>query len=167
MLDTDRTRKLADDGRTLLLLSGGEWVLRYRIVEATEKLPEGTVNVRYHFDFDGGQPGAGGTGRLYYNDKLVGEGRITKTGNTHARRTLIESAQAYRLPARKSPTIRKRKEGLSEDVLDIAWNAQLRLCHRYRRLIAKGKKHNVVVTAIARELVGFIWAIARIVPLAA
>ena len=51
----------------------------YSYVEATEKLPTGTVNVRYHFEFDGGQPGAGGTGRLYYNDKLVGEGRITKT----------------------------------------------------------------------------------------
>jgi hypothetical protein len=51
----------------------------YSFVEATEKLPAGTVNVRYHFDFDGGQPGAGGSGRLYYNDKLVGEGRITKT----------------------------------------------------------------------------------------
>ncbi len=99
-------------------------------------------------------------------DKIK-KGRITKTGNTHARRALIESAQAYRLPARKSSAIRKRQEGLSEDVLDISWNAQLRLCHRYRRLIAKGKKHNVVITAIARELVGFIWAIARIVPLAA
>jgi arylsulfatase len=53
--------------------------MEYSYVEATEKLPEGTVNIRYHFDFDGGQPGAGGTGRLYYNDKLVGEGRITKT----------------------------------------------------------------------------------------
>jgi len=53
--------------------------MEYSNVEATEKLPEGTVNVRYHFDFDGGQPGAGGTGRLYYNDQLVGEGKITKT----------------------------------------------------------------------------------------
>jgi arylsulfatase A-like enzyme len=53
--------------------------MEYSYVEATEKLPEGTVNVRYHFAFDGGQPGAGGTGRLYYNDKLVGEGHITKT----------------------------------------------------------------------------------------
>ena len=97
----------------------------------------------------------------------VKKGGITKTGNTHARRALIESAQAYRLPARKSTTIRKRQEGLCQEVLDIAWNAQLRLCSRYRRLIAKGKKHNVVITAIARELAGFIWAIARIVPLAA
>jgi arylsulfatase len=53
--------------------------MEYSYVEATEKLPAGAVNVRYHFEFDGGQPGAGGTGRLYYNDKLVGEGRITKT----------------------------------------------------------------------------------------
>jgi arylsulfatase A-like enzyme len=53
--------------------------IEYSNVEATEKLPEGTVNVRYHFDFDGDQPGVGGTGRLYYNDQLVGEGKITKT----------------------------------------------------------------------------------------
>ena len=62
--------------------------------------------------------------------------------------------------------IRKREEGLPEDVRNIAWNAQLRLCHRYRRMIARGKNHNVVVTAIARELAGFIWAIARTVPVA-
>jgi arylsulfatase len=53
--------------------------VEYSYVAATEKLPSGTVNIRYHFDFDGGQPGAGGTGRLYYNDKQVGEGRISKT----------------------------------------------------------------------------------------
>ena len=97
----------------------------------------------------------------------VKRGPITKAGNTHVRKTLIESALAYRLPARKSPTIRKRQEGMPEAVVDIAWRAQLRLCHRYRRLIAKGKKHNVVITAIARELVGFIWAIGCAVPLAA
>lgn len=97
---------------------------------------------------------------------VVKRGPITKTGNTHARRALIESAQAYRLPARKSAAIRKRQDGLPEAVRDIAWNAQLRLCHRYRRLIARGKNHNLVITAIARELAGFIWAIARIVPIA-
>jgi transposase len=103
----------------------------------------------------------------YSSGDTIKKGGITKSGNTHARKALIESAQAYRLPARKSKTIRKRQEGVAEDVLDISWNAQLRLCHRYRRLIAKGKKHNVVITAIARELVGFIWAIARVVPLTA
>jgi transposase len=88
------------------------------------------------------------------------KGPITKTGNTHVRKSLIESSQAYRLPARKSSTIRKRQEGICQEVIDIAWRAQLRLCHRYRRLIARGKNHNIVITAIARELVGFIWAIA-------
>ena len=97
----------------------------------------------------------------------VKKGGITKTGNTHVRKALIESAQAYRLPARKSATIRKRQEAMPDDVVDISWKAQLRLCHRYRRLIARGKRHNVVVTAIARELAGFIWAIARRIPLAA
>lgn len=97
----------------------------------------------------------------------VKKGRITKTGNTHARRALIESSHAYRLPARKSPTIRRRQEGVPEKILSIAWDAQLRLCHRYRRLKARGKNHNVVITAIARELSGFIWAIARVVPIAA
>jgi transposase len=96
----------------------------------------------------------------------IKRGSITKTGNTHARRTLIESAKSYRLPARKSRAIRKRQEGLPEEILEIAWNAQLRLCQRYRKLIAKGKNHNVAVTAIARELAGFIWAIARAVPIA-
>jgi transposase len=94
----------------------------------------------------------------------VKKGSITKTGNTHVRKTLIESAQAYRLPARKSSTIRKRQIGLPDQIVDIAWRAQLRLCHRYRRFRAKGKKHNVAITAVARELVGFIWAIACAVP---
>ena len=98
---------------------------------------------------------------------LVKKGGITKTGNTHVRRALIESAQAYRLPARKSARIRKRQHGVSEEVLSVAWDAQLRLCHRYRCLRARGKNHNVVITAIARELSGFIWAIGRLVPLTA
>ncbi len=96
----------------------------------------------------------------------VKRGAITKTGNSHARRALIESAQAYRMPARKSKAIRKRQEGLPEEVLEIAWNAQVRLCGRYHSLVARGKSHNLTVTAIARELAGFIWAIARTVPIA-
>jgi transposase len=97
----------------------------------------------------------------------IKKGGITKTGNTHARRALIESAQAYRLPARKSTAIRKRQQGMPEDVLTVAWEAQLRLCHRFRYLKARGKHHNVAITAVARELVGFIWAIARLVPITA
>ncbi|MGD8649672.1 MAG: IS110 family transposase [Desulfobacterales bacterium] len=103
----------------------------------------------------------------YSTGNSIKKGGITKTGNTHARKALIESAQAYRLPARKSVTIRKRQQGVSEEVLSVSWDAQLRLCSRYRSLKAKAKHHNVVITAIARELAGFIWAIARLVPIAA
>ena len=92
-------------------------------------------------------------------------GGITKTGNGHVRKALIEAAQAYRLPARKSRAIRKRQENLSTEVCRIAWKAQLRLCGRYWRLAGKGKKVNVVKTAIAREIAGFAWAIAHEVTL--
>lgn len=94
-------------------------------------------------------------------------GRITKAGNSHARRALVESAWAYRYPAKVSPSIQLRLESLPKLVQDIAWKAQLRLCKRYRRLSARGKNHNIVVTAIARELTGFIWAIAHEVRLVA
>ena len=91
----------------------------------------------------------------------VKRGAITKTGNSHVRRALIEAAQAYRLPARKSRIIRKRQENLAEEICEIAWKAQVRLCGRYKRLSATGKASNVIKTAIARELAGFSWAIAQ------
>ena len=88
-------------------------------------------------------------------------GGITKTGNGHVRRVLVEAAHAYRLPARVSRILLKRQEGIDAKIKEIAWDAQVRLCARYRRLVAKGKTHNVVIIAIARELAAFIWAIAR------
>lgn len=89
------------------------------------------------------------------------KGSITKTGNSHVRRALVESAQSYRLPARKSKAIMQRQEGVSQTICDIAWKAQLRLCGRYRMLVNRGKKTNVAKTAIARELAGFCWAIGK------
>jgi transposase len=88
-------------------------------------------------------------------------GGITKTGNSHARRVLIEAAWAYRLPARVSRPLLKRQQDVPEPVCRIAWKAQLRLCTRYRRLMARGKLKQKVVTAIARELSGFLWAMAK------
>jgi transposase len=88
-------------------------------------------------------------------------GAITKCGNAHARRTLIEAAWAYRHPARVGRRLLQRSEKLPPSIRSIAWKAQLRLAARYRRLAARGKPHQVVVTAIARELTGFLWAIAR------
>jgi len=89
------------------------------------------------------------------------KGGITKAGNALARRVLIEGAWTYRMPARVSPKLHARLEALPKIVRDIAWKAQVRLCNRYRRLAATGKAKSVVTTAIAREMVGFIWAIAQ------
>ncbi|MCG5539513.1 IS110 family transposase [Halorhodospira sp. 9622] len=89
------------------------------------------------------------------------QGAITKTGNGHARRVLTEAAWAYRFPARKTASIERRAECAPPGVQAIAWQAQKRLCRRYRALIAAGKPANQAVTAVARELAGFIWAIAR------
>ncbi len=95
------------------------------------------------------------------------QGPITKSGNGHARRVLVEGAWAYQYSAKVSPHIRKRLEGLPQPIQDIAWKAQVRLCKRFRRLVARGKHPNVVVTAIARELAAFMWAIAKEVPVTA
>ncbi|HTP25217.1 MAG TPA: IS110 family transposase [Anaeromyxobacteraceae bacterium] len=86
-------------------------------------------------------------------------GPITKTGNAHLRRIVVEAAWAYRHRPAKSPVLRKRQEGQSEQVKAIAWKAQHRLHARYRKLVAIGKPKQKVVTAVARELLGFIWAI--------
>lgn len=88
-------------------------------------------------------------------------GGITKTGNGHARRVLVEASWSYRLPARKTAHLRKKAEKASKTVQEIAWKAQKRLCSRYWYLIHKGKLPVQSCTAVARELVGFIWAIAR------
>jgi transposase len=88
-------------------------------------------------------------------------GAITKCGNAHVRRLLIEAAWAYRYTPKVSPTIHKRHEGMPKLIVDRAWDAQVRLCKRFRKLSARGKPHNVIVVAIARELTGFIWDIAR------
>ena len=69
-------------------------------------------------------------------------GGITKTGNGHVRRVLVEAAWAYRLPARISPKLHKRQEGMPLDICAISWKAQLRLCTRYKRLLARGKRIN-------------------------
>ena len=91
----------------------------------------------------------------------VRRGGITKAGNSRARRVLIEGAWTYRFPARKSRLLQERQAGLPKAVCDIAWKAQLRLCGRYRKLMARGKQKAVVTTAIAREMAAFLWAIGR------
>lgn len=91
----------------------------------------------------------------------IRRGKITKTGNSNARKALIGAAWAYRMPARISRTLLKRQEEVPKEVCKIAWDAQIRLCGRYRRLTAEGKPHQKVVTAIARELSAYLWAISK------
>lgn len=88
------------------------------------------------------------------------QGGITKTGNGHVRRVLVEAAWSYRFPARKTRGIQRRAEKASPAAQAIAWEAQKRLCGRYRALAATGKVKQQVTTAVARELAGFLWAIA-------
>ena len=88
-------------------------------------------------------------------------GRITRTGNQHARRILIEAAWNYRFGPRETKAIAARRQHVSPEVRSIARRAEQRLCGRYRRLVARGKPTQKVVTALARELAGFVWAIAQ------
>jgi transposase len=92
------------------------------------------------------------------------QGAITNAGNTHARRVLVEGAWAYRYPAQVSRHLQLRLEQLPKPSQDISWKAPARLCKRFRRLMARGKHPNQVVVAIARELMGFIWAMTKHVP---
>ncbi|MGH6869508.1 MAG: transposase, partial [Methylocella sp.] len=86
-------------------------------------------------------------------------GGITKTGNAHLRRIAVEAAWSYRLRPGIGPGLRKRQQGVAEEIKEIAWKAQVRLHKRYGRLLAAGKDQRKIVTAVGRELLGFIWAI--------
>jgi transposase len=88
-------------------------------------------------------------------------GAITRTGNTRVRRLLVEAAWNYRHPAKISREIETRQAGQPAAIVEIAWKAQVRLCHRYRKLRYRGLHPNKTCTAIARELVGFVWDIGR------
>lgn len=94
------------------------------------------------------------------------QGSLPKTGNSHARRVLVEGAWAYRYPAKVSRHLQLRVEKVPKAIQDISGKAQVRLCQRYRRLVARGKNVNQVVVAIAREMAAFVWALAREVQVA-
>ena len=102
---------------------------------------------------------SGAVPREHSSGGSVRRGAITKTGNVHLRCILGQAAWCYQHRPSLSKALRARQQGLSEEVKSIAWKAQHRLHSRYRRLAGKGKPKQQVVTAIARELLGFIWAI--------
>jgi len=89
----------------------------------------------------------------------IRRGGITKAGNAHLRRIVVESAWCYRHLPRVGARLRKRQEGIPAEIIEIAWKAQNRLHKRYRKLTMAGKDKKKVITAVARELLGFIWAI--------
>ncbi|HAJ3957496.1 IS110 family transposase [Fictibacillus sp. Mic-4] len=91
------------------------------------------------------------------------QGKITKTGNRHVRRLLIESAWSYRYKPAVKGKLKKRQEGQPAPILTISWNAQNRLHGKYYRLLSRGKVCGKSITAVARELAGFIWAIGHLV----
>ena len=91
----------------------------------------------------------------------IKRGPITKAGNRRARRLLVECAWAYRHPPRVGVTKQAKVAAAPRAVGEIAWKAQHRLYGRYRTLIRRGKLKNVAITAVARELAGFIWAVSR------
>jgi transposase len=135
-------------------ITGATGLRIIRAILAGERDPQCWQNPRQLMAYFGLIPGEQSSG------ETIRRGGITKTGNAHARRALVEGAWAYRMKARIGRHKVDRIEALPKVVRDIAWRAQLRLCTRYRRLSARGKTANVVNVAIAREMVGFIWSIA-------
>ena len=99
----------------------------------------------------------------YSSGSKVRRGAITKTGNRQVRTSVVEAGWSYRNPPRLSPVIRRRQKELPQEVCSIAWKAQERLNKRYRHLLSKGKSKNQAVTAVGRELLGFVWQIGRVI----
>jgi len=99
--------------------------------------------------------------REHSSGSRVWRGPITKAGNPHVRRVLIEAAWAARLRPALSERLKRRQQGVDQAVIDIAWKAQKRLHARYLRMRGRGKPQNVAIVALGRELLGFIWAIGQ------
>ena len=91
----------------------------------------------------------------------IKRGGITKSGNRRARRTLVECAWSYQHPPRVGIAKQAKVAAAPAKVREIAWKAQCRLNRRYRVLLRRGKLKTVAITAVARELAGFLWAAAR------
>lgn len=103
---------------------------------------------------------AGIVSREHSSGASIRRGAITKTGNAHLRRIVVEAAWAYRFRPSIGYQLRRRQRNLSPEITELAWKAQHRLHGRYCKLAGRGVLKQKVVTAVARELLGFAWAIA-------
>jgi len=92
-------------------------------------------------------------------------GWVTKAGNAHVRHVMVQAAWHSRHPPSLSAALRRRQRGQPESVKAIAWKAQVRLHRRFRRLVGRGKPRQKAAVAVAREMLGFVWAIAQEIPL--
>jgi transposase len=151
--DHVHTWRLQPVVEALQALRGVQFIVAVTLVAALGDLPR-VDNPRQLLKYLGLSPSE------YSSGERRRQGTITKAGNTHARRALVESAWAYRYPAKVSRHLQLRLEQLPKPIQDIRWKAQVRLCRRVRRLMARGNHANQVVVAVARELAGFLWAIA-------
>ena len=102
---------------------------------------------------------SGAVSREHSSGERIRRGSISKAGNAHLRRIVVEAAWAYRHRPALGATLAVRQRAQSEEVKAIAWRAQHRLHQRYRALLARGKPKQKIITAVGRELLGFIWAI--------
>ena len=100
--------------------------------------------------------------REHSSGESVQRGRITKVGNAHVRRALVEAAWSYGLPDRTGAPLIKRREGGSPEALSTARRAQERLCRKFRKMVGRGKPRQKAVVAVSRELAGFVWSIGRL-----
>lgn len=98
--------------------------------------------------------------REYSSEQTVRRGRVTKAGNSHARRLIVEAAWSYRYQPAVKGDLAKRLKGMDADIQMMSWKTQTRLHSKCKRLIGRGKQKNVAIAAVARELVGFVWAVA-------
>lgn len=142
--------------RALLAFRGIQKTVAYTVVAETHDLSR-FPHPKYFMAWLGLVPGEHSSGP---NRK---QGPITRCGNRYARTLLTEAAWAYRYAPKVSRIIEVRAQDIDPDIRAIAWNAQLRLHHVFKKLTRKGKHTNVAVTAVARELAAFIWDAARVV----
>jgi transposase len=136
---------------------GGPWTVAVTMLSAIGDLSRGD-HPRELMKFVGLMPAA------YASGEPRRQGAITKAGTPHARRALVEGAWAYRDPAKVSRPLQRRRAPPPNIIQDLSWKPQVRLCQRDRRLVSRGKHATVVTVAIARQLAGFMWAMASEVP---
>jgi transposase len=133
-----------------------------KVLTAMTIIAEG-IDLKRYPDAPKFMSGIGVVPSEYSSGEREHRGGITKTGNSHLRRVVIESAWHYRHGPTEGKSLKRRRQGLPEEVLSIVREADKRLNKKFRHLVGKGKDTRTAAVAVARELAGFIWAIGQVV----